>query len=202
MKNLISNGGAMVFAATMLASVSSTSYAEISSPVGGYFGIGVNNSDFSINKQNAVTSNQLSNQSSFEDGSGGGLDIFAGIKLDEHLAVELGYSDIGSITINDGVSQTEFLSAESLYIDTVISKDLTSNIDMFVKMGISLWELRDANDRVTEDGTGINYGAGLDVNFYGNKERVMRIQWQHQEFDGITLEGADSISASMVFNFR
>ena len=57
------------------------------------------------------------------------------------------------------------------------------------------------NEETLESGQGLLYGAGFDVNIYSSKERIMRIEWEHHEFDQITLNSADTISVSAIFNF-
>ncbi len=165
-----------------------------------YAGIGLAQSDLQINNNNVAAVNNLGGQAKLES-NGFGMDIFAGFRFDDHLALEMGYVDLGSANLDDGTTVQEFLEVDSVYLDAVLSHRVSSRIDIFAKAGVSAWSVDNVNTNESTDGEGIHYGAGLDVNLYGDKARALRVKWEHHEFDNVILEGTDSVSASMLFNF-
>jgi len=164
-----------------------------------YFGIGLVQSELSVNKNN-VNANFTNNNSRL-DSNGFGLELLAGYKVDDYLAFEIGYTDIGDVSsTNNSVSQNIF-SVDSLYIDAKFNHNLTANIDAFAKLGVSMWEINSDVDSTLESGEGLLYGAGFDINLYNNKDRLLRVEWEHHEFDNITLNDADTVSVSAIFQF-
>jgi len=182
----------------LLASTNASAAIHLSDHL--YFGLGVAQSDLQVNKQNVAALNNLSNQSSLED-NGFGMQTFLGIKFDEHVALELGYVDMGAVNLNDGTTVQEFMEAKSIYIDSVLSQRVTNWLDVFAKVGVSFWQAQDLSNNEKTDGDGMHYGAGFDIDLVGNRARVMRIKWEHHEFDNVILKSTDSISASLMFNF-
>ncbi|MDH5216630.1 MAG: outer membrane beta-barrel protein, partial [Gammaproteobacteria bacterium] len=165
-----------------------------------YAGIGLTQSDLQLNDKNVPAVNGLGGAANFEN-NGFGMDVFAGFKFDDHLALEMGYVDLGSANLDDGTTVQEFLIVDSVYLDAVLRHSVSSRIDVFAKVGISAWSVENVVTNESADGEGVHYGAGFDVNLYGDKARAMRIKWDHHEFDNLIVESTDSVSVSMLFNF-
>ncbi|MDH5370433.1 MAG: hypothetical protein OEW99_10435, partial [Gammaproteobacteria bacterium] len=66
-----------------------------------YAGIGLTQSDLQLNDKNVAAVNGLGGAANFEN-NGFGMDVFAGFKFDDHLALEMGYVDLGSANLDDG----------------------------------------------------------------------------------------------------
>ena len=185
--------------ATVLSLTQSTAFATNLINDRLYLGIGLVQSDLSVNKNN-VNANFTNNNSSLNN-NGFGLEVLAGYKIDEFLAFEIGYTDIGDINSTENTVSLNLFSVDSLYINAKFNHNLSNNIDAFAKLGVSMWEVYKDYDSTLESGEGLLYGAGLDINIYNNKDRVLRLEWEHHEFDNITLNDADTISASVIFHF-
>lgn len=165
-----------------------------------YLGLGVMQSDSDINQQNAKALNGVSVQSSLSN-DGFGMNLYVGLKLDERLSLELGLVDMGSVQVDDNAVVQKLFSIETLYLDAVLAQRVSDSVNSFIKLGVADWMLYDANYGSIADGMGLHYGVGFDIDLYGGKERVLRVLWEHQQYDGRYLSGTDSISASLMFNF-
>ena len=166
-----------------------------------YFGIGLSQSTISQNQQNVAARIPGGDQLDFE-ADGFGIKLTAGVELDKHLGMEIQYSDIGSIAVTDGTITEQLYEAESLIINTVLRQTVSKNVNVFGKLGASLWRLTDDNSEDIDDGNGLFYGAGFDINVYGNKDRTLRVEWEHHEFNNIILDSVDTVSLSLMFNIR
>ena len=189
----------IVLAAALLMSARSA-FAEEKQRIGFYFGAGLSQTSLVANQQNLAVAYSTNPQSTFET-SGFGLELMGGIKIDQHLAFEIAYTDIGSIALDNGITQQKVFSADLINVSAVLSHPLTDDIDAFGKLGVSLWETYDNDLNTMDSGNGLLYGAGLDINVYGSDSRTLRIEWKHQEYDNIILSSADTVSISAVFNF-
>ena len=200
MKNRLSTNTlhCVLLTASLLISNNASAVNYLSERV--YAGIGVAQSDLKLNNTNVVAVNNLSGQAKLEN-NGFGMDAYVGFKFDDHLALELGYVDLGSTNLDDGTTVQEYLKVNSLYLDAVLRHSITSRIDVFAKGGVSSWVADDLSNNESTDGEGLHYGAGFDINLYGDKARAMRVKWEHHEFDNVILESTDSVSASMIFSF-
>lgn len=165
-----------------------------------YFGFGMVQTDLNINQENIIAINGLGAGSTFKN-NGLSLNLMVGINLDEYLSFELGAIDLGSISLNDGTTTQEFMSATTVYTDAVFKQQISDNIKSFVKLGVSFWSTLNKSNDNTSEGLGLHYGAGLDINVYGASNRVMRLLWEHHEFDQVILNDADSLSLSVLFHF-
>jgi len=191
-----------LMAATIaLAILSSSSYAQNTSFAQSiYFGAGVAQTDIDINQQNIKAINALPAQSAF-DNQGGGYSVFLGTKLDRYLSLEMAYTSLGDIQMTLNEQTTELFSIDALNVTGILSYPLSQNTDVFAKLGVAEWKLENENSFFNESGTGLTYGLGFDINLYDSKSRALRVEWTHQEFDEISINNSDTITASMVFNF-
>lgn len=165
-----------------------------------YFGAGVALTDIDINQQNLKAINSLPAQTGF-DNQGGGYSIFLGTKLDRYLSLEMAYSELGDIQMTLNNQTTELFSVDAISVTSTLSYPLSQNTDIYAKLGVAEWNIENKNSFFKDSGTGLTYGMGLDINLYGSKNRSLRVEWTHQEFDEISINNSDTISASMVFNF-
>lgn len=185
-----------LIAAVMLTSSTTVSAQDMSY----YFGVGLNQSNLVTNQLNMAHAYSTSTESTFEP-TGFGLGLTAGINVDEHLAFEITYSDLGSIALNNGSIKEKAFNVDLLNINAKISHPINENFSAFGKLGISLWDTYDDDLNTLESGNGFLYGAGVDINLYGNHDRILRVEWLHNEFENIIFESADTISISAIFNF-
>jgi len=165
-----------------------------------YFGAGVSNTRLQINEQSIRSAGGVSAQSSLQN-SQTGFSIFSGFRFDDYLSVELTYIDFGNYNTQTNGLKNELFSVDSLYLTSALNYPVSQNINSYIKLGFSEWQMDSKNLALQEDGTGLVYGAGVDINLYGSSRRTLKIEWLHQSFDDVFLSDSDSISASIVFSF-
>ena len=165
-----------------------------------YFGAGLAQTSLELNEQNIKANNLVATQADFKANQNG-YTLFIGTNIDRHLALEIGYSSLGDIQLTHNNQTNELFSVDSIFLNTALSYPITKNTDIYAKLGISEWSIDSINSNFNDYGTGLNYGMGLDINLYDAKNRTLRLEWMHQEFDEIALSTSDTITASMVFNF-
>lgn len=165
-----------------------------------YFGAGISNTRLEINQPSIRAAGSLSPESSLQNNQSG-LSVFAGARLDDYLSIELGFIDFGSYSTQTNNQKAELFSADSLYLTGSFNYPLNHSFNSYVKVGFSEWAMESKNTTLQADGTGIVYGAGIDINLYGSSSRTLKIEWLHQTFDDVFLTDSDSVSASIVFSF-
>ena len=165
-----------------------------------YFGVGVSLTDLQLNEDNILANINLNGQYQF-DNSSPAFKLFAGYRFDQYLAIEMDYTSFGNTAIDNGNQKTILFSADSLVISMALNYPVTQNIDLYGKLGVSAWIMDSSREILKTDGTGMAYGVGLDINLYGEKTRVMRVEWLEQSFDDVFLSQSSTLSASIVFRF-
>ncbi|MAV76020.1 MAG: hypothetical protein CBD32_03035 [Actinobacteria bacterium TMED172] len=132
------------------------------------------------------------------------LTIAASFSISESLSFELSYNDLGEVSASgDGATIT--LGAETLDFLIVGLFPINEKVNLFGKVGVSMWELDvELTDGFTtlsgeEDGTDLTYATGLEIaindNLSGN------VQWQRvqAELDGEDVD-VDKISLGLSFD--
>lgn len=165
-----------------------------------YIGAGISHSSFDINQLNMAAAYGTSPTDEFKI-QGSGLNILMGFQVDPHLAFELSYADLGSVALDNDTVQRKVFDAEVINLSSKLSMPVSEDIEAFAKVGLSYWSTLDDDMDSLESGSGISYGAGIDINVYGNKDRIMRVEWHHQTYDEIVFNGSDTVSLSAVFKF-
>jgi len=165
-----------------------------------YFGAGLAQTSLELNEQNIKANNLVASQSEFKTNKNG-YTLFFGTKIDSYMSLEMGYSSLGDVQVSQNNQTNELFSVDSVFINTSLSYPVTQNTDVYAKLGISEWSIESTNSNFNDYGTGLSYGLGLDINIYAAKNRTLRLEWMHQEFDEIALNTSDTITASMVFSF-
>ncbi len=165
-----------------------------------YFGFGVTSSSLKLNDTNIASINNFNEAFALENNTLGGQ-AFLGLQFDQHVALEVGYTDIGTININDGNTIQNFMDVSSSYLDGVLTQSISDRFNLFAQAGISYWNTNNTLTDSAFEGTGVHYGAGMDINLFNNKDRMLRIKWENQTFDNVSIKSASSISASILFTF-
>ena len=168
--------------------------------LGWYFGVGVTTSNVSFNETN-LSSMYSDNPDSTFDHSGNAFKLSMGYQFDPLLGIEFGYTSFGEIVMSNGQAKSNIFDVDGVYVSATATRPLSKNIDVLAKGGMFFWSLNDDDMNSIEDGQGLTYGAGLDINLYGGKERTLLIEWEHYSFSDVALKEADTIGASIKFNF-
>lgn len=166
----------------------------------GYAGFGLTTTDLTLNNENLSQRYSDNGNSTFNQ-NGNAFKAFLGFQLDPLLGIELGYTSFGELVMSGNGEKSNLFTSDGLYLSTTATKPITKNVTAMAKAGMFFWTLYDNADDSIEDGQGITYGAGLDLNLYGGKERTLLIEWEHYSFSDVALKDGDTIGASIKFNF-
>lgn len=134
------------------------------------------------------------------NGSDTGWKIFGGYQLNQNLALEVSYVDLG--TVKETFLGSTFRAEQSGIAGVIVgSAPINKQFSFFGKIGLFLW---DADIKFTnvllfsgsesDSGTDITYGVGLKYDF--NKRVGVRAEWDHYEDDI-----GDLLSVGVSFNF-
>ena len=158
----------------------------------------------------------VTNISSNLDEKDTGYSLYAGMPINENLDIEISYQDFGEASLS-GVSGNQFKVGSTTYQFTTTATiaaeadsfgiaakpkyNINDNITVYGKLGIHSWEstlsvnAATGSANVTEDGTDIFYGAGIQVAFNNLSARV---GYTIYDLDG---DDVDSINAGLAFKF-
>jgi len=148
-----------------------------------------------------------------------GLKLFAGFQLNNNIAVQFHYADLGeaSITGNDGDrfdldgATFEFFNdgskisseIESVGISLLLGMDATANINPYLKFGLQRWDLEVkvvsptlANGTISDDDTEAFVGIGVDLKL---AEKI-KLKLEFERYGADDLD-TNLFSANLVYNF-
>jgi hypothetical protein len=170
---------------------------------GFYLGAGAVQSDYGLGNPGAL--------SPFDDNTGG-YKLIAGWRPLDSFGVEASYIDHGNATVPSGIVCIQFitvpcpadarLTAETMSAFAVGYLDLPL-VDLFAKVGVNSWKFDGHTTggfvpvfRISENGTDLAYGAGIQVRFGSLGARL-----EYERFDIVKDEGLDTVSLSLTYTF-
>ncbi len=131
------------------------------------------------------------------DDDGTGLKLFAGREINQNLAVELAWVDLGALTASlpGGSVVLEF---EGIQVAALGIRPLNPRWRVFGKVGLYLWDLRarGPGGSFNDDGTNIMFGVGAGWNIARGID--VRFEWERFDIDG---DDFDMLSAGVQFSF-
>ena len=158
----------------------------------------------------------VTNISSRLDEEDSGYSLFAGMPVNENLDIEVSYQDFGEASLS-GVSGNQFrvgsttyqftttatiaLDANSFGIAAKPKYKINDNISVYGKLGLHNWEstlsvnAATGSANISEDGTDIFYGAGIQANYNNLSARV---GYTIYDLDG---EDVESINVGLAYRF-
>ena len=158
----------------------------------------------------------ITNISSSLDEEDSGYSLFAGMPVNENLDIEVSYQDFGEASLS-GVSGNQFrvgsttyqftttatiaLDANSFGIAAKPKYKINDNISVYGKLGLHNWEstlsvnAATGSGNISEDGTDIFYGAGIQANYNNLSARV---GYTIYDLDG---EDVESINVGLAYRF-
>lgn len=158
----------------------------------------------------------VTNISSNLDEKDTGYSLYAGMPIHENLDIEISYQDFGEASLS-GVNGNQFKIGSTTYQFTTTATiaaeadsfgiaakpkyKINDNITVYGKLGIHSWEstlsvnAATGSANVTEDGTDVFYGVGIQVAFNNLSARV---GYTIYDLDG---EDVDSINAGLAYKF-
>lgn len=168
--------------------------------LGMYYGVGFTSTNLSFNDSNLSSMYSSNSNSSFEH-SGNAFKLTMGYQFDPLVGMEFGYTSFGEIVMTDDQAKRNIFDSDGFYVSTTARQRFTRNIEGVAKLGMFFWSLYDDNDKSIEDGQDLTYSVGLEFDLYRGKERTLLIEWERYSFSGVALEEANSIAATLKFNF-
>ena len=158
----------------------------------------------------------VTNISSNLDEKDTGYSLYAGMPIHENLDIEISYQDFGEASLS-GVNGNQFKIGSTTYQFTTTATiaaeadsfgiaakpkyKINDNITVYGKLGIHSWEstlsvnAATGSANVTEDGTDVFYGVGIQVAFNNLSARV---GYTIYDLDG---DDVDSINAGLAYKF-
>ncbi|MDZ4260996.1 MAG: fibronectin type III domain-containing protein, partial [Pseudomonadota bacterium] len=148
------------------------------------------------------------------DLSRSGWSPYIGYQMDELLAIELGYVDLGRVTTTiSGVTSdlNGYLNAASgVYPTTasgwtfnfVMRKKLYEHLNGLIKFGALIWQAdytlttATASRKFSDDGMDINFGIGVEMNI--TPQLPLRLGWNRYRFTDINV---DAMELGMAYRF-
>ncbi len=126
-----------------------------------------------------------------------GFKIFGGYNFNQNFGVELGWVDLGEISVS-GPGGTATAEADGFQAAAVGILPINPQFSIFGKLGVYMWdaEVNAPGISASDDGTDLMFGVGGAFHF--TPQLSIRAEWERFEVDD---EDADLISASIVFRF-
>lgn len=129
-----------------------------------------------------------------------GFKIFGGYGINQNLAVEIGYIDLGEIEASGGGAT---IKAETDGVEAAAVGILPINrqFSVFGKLGLFMWDVSVSGSgpggsaSISDDGTDLMFGLGGSWNL--TPQLSLRAEWERFDVD----EDADFFSASVVYRF-
>ena len=140
------------------------------------------------------------------DSKDDGGKAFVGFRLGRHLALELGWVDLGDVRYSgtSGVVPVTGgrIGVSGLNGSVVGLVPLGGNIELFGKLGTIAWEAEASDQRAglpfTRKTDGKDLSAGLGVNLYFARHAGLRVEAERFELDN---DNADLVSANLLMRF-
>lgn len=171
----------------------------------GYWGIGFDVTNYAVNRSGILANFSTLPASSNIQSSSNNLRGFVGYKFDEFLGAQIDFAGLGSVRSSSGGITKQLFNPDLFSISAVLSKPISDELSMFGKLGGTYWSLRKSgaaqNDPSMNSGFGPSFGVGLDINLYGGRERMLRLEWNYYKMDGVLLNNANSLSLNALFSF-
>jgi len=169
--------GIILIAASVLLIASSFAYGE------GYIGVSAGQSDYG--------------DDGFGFDKGTSLGILAGYKLNEYIAIEGGYTDLGDA--EDDIAPIWTASGSTINLSAIAIFPIAEIIDIYAKAGAYYWDAKVSEagygKLVDDTGTDLGYGVGINVNFTDSVGLFI-------EYLGLNVDGDDASNISAGIKVR
>jgi len=126
-----------------------------------------------------------------------GFKIFGGKRINQNLAVELGWVDLGEITAT-GPGGTARAEVDGIQVAAVGMLPVNPRFHVFGKVGLYLWDAKISGPggSLSDDGTDLMFGFGASWNL---AERLdLRGEWERFDVDG---DDIDMLSVGLLYRF-
>ena len=131
----------------------------------------------------------------------------AGLKqIDENIAVEIAYNDLGSISASDGIDSAS-IDASTIDVTIIAFNPLSDKTNLFGKIGFARWEVDgrynlpsfgygSASGKI--NGTDLTFGAGLETKLENGISANIQFQRYDISLSGVSLD-VDKLSVGLSF---
>ena len=160
-----------------------------------YGGLGLAAVNFSANKSSFPS---LTHNDSIESQSQN-LNLFLGYQFDPMLGLELDYLSGGSVSSKNLGKTSKLFNVELTTLTSVIGASINDNVRIFAKLGGTMWSFASQQSAEMNNGFGPTIGVGADINFYGNSDRKLRVEYNSYHLDNVFVKKANSVSINAVF---
>lgn len=170
---------------------------------GFYVGAGAVQSDYGLSNPGAG--------SPFDD-STSGYKAIAGFRVLDSFAIEANYNDYGNATVPSGIVCLQFITVPCPASASLTAKTISAFavgflhlpvVDLFAKAGANSWKFDGHTTggftpafRINESGTGLAYGAGVQLHFGSLGARL-----EYERFEIVRSETLDAVSLSFIYTF-
>ena len=140
--------------------------------------IGLSDSDASLSAICAGATGSI-------DDTDTGWKLYGGYRINENIAIEGGYVDLGTNSASatlGGTSITGSGDFTGLTLAGVVGTNVTQSVGIFAKAGLILWDMEASGSSgstflaVDDDGTELTFGVGVNMRINSNVKA--RIEWE------------------------
>ena len=140
--------------------------------------IGLSDSDASLSAIGAGATGSI-------DDTDTGWKLYGGYRINENIAIEGGYVDLGTNSASatlGGTSITGSGDFTGLTLAGVVGTNVTQSVGIFAKAGLILWDMEASGSSgstflaVDDDGTELTFGVGVNMRINSNVKA--RIEWE------------------------
>jgi hypothetical protein len=164
--------------------------------------VGIGKSNFQLNEANIVASYgaPLTGSSEF-DNSATAFSLYGAMRLDEYLTLETDLLIAGDITATEAGQAFKLFDVSSLAVTLALGRQVGGSSRIFARLGAHFWDISESSGNLNtiNNAVDLTYGVGVDVNLYGDLSRLLRIQWNHYEYDGVFIDESDTLSVNLLF---
>lgn len=166
---------------------------------GFYLGVGIGQAHYDMNANTIRQFYRLPADAQLSE-SVANLNLLAAYRFDDFLSMELEFNLPSGMVAEYGQTRTKLFDPSGMSLTASLGHNITPRIRPYVSLGAYSWDISktDSFDSI-DSGLGLAYNVGFDINLFGGKERIMRLQWSHQTFDNVYLESAETLSLSVMF---
>jgi OOP family OmpA-OmpF porin len=132
--------------------------------------------------------------------------IFGGLEVNEYIAMEIGYADMGEVGYKGAVSGKREVDGMTLRL--IGTYALNPSFTLFATGGMNILQADMKTTPGASEDTDVAWSAGLGVQYNLTKSMGLRVEWERyfevgsSDYNGGTGEAdIDLISAGIVFKF-
>lgn len=130
------------------------------------------------------------------------ISFAGGVKMNDNLALELGYIDFGDISVSG--NGTASVEADAIQLSLLGLLPVSDAFGLVGRLGVDMWDatVKYSNvpgfgtGKVSDDGSDLFYGIGAYVNLGANAN--VHFDWQFHELDDVDI---DTMSLGLSFYF-